>query len=94
TPANYGFVGSVPFMAPELIQGSDYNDRADIWSFGITALELANGKAPHSLFPPSDVLLKTVEDPSPTLNRKPIGMDYKYSKTFASFIDRCLQKSP
>lgn len=94
TPANYGFVGSVPFMAPELIKGSDYNDRADIWSFGITALELANGKAPHSLFPPSHVLQKIVEDPSPTLNRNPIGVNYKYSKTFASFIDRCLQKSP
>ncbi|KAH9814720.1 kinase-like domain-containing protein [Melampsora americana] len=94
TPANYGFVGSIPFMSPELITGSDYNDRADIWSFGITALELATGKAPHSLYSPSDVLSKTVLDPSPTLNRNPIGSKYKYSKSFASFIDKCLNKSP
>ncbi|KAG0149696.1 hypothetical protein CROQUDRAFT_653250 [Cronartium quercuum f. sp. fusiforme G11] len=87
------FVGTVPFMAPEVVQGLGYNDRADIWSFGITALELANGKAPHSLISPARVLLKTVEEPSPTLNRYPEGMAYEYSKAFKTFVDRCLLKS-
>lgn len=123
------FVGTVLFMAPEVVQGQSYNDRADIvsyfssstdfsfhapnirslisilhfcpvgcvrpcqWSFGITALELANGKAPHSLIAPSRVLLKTVEDPSPTLDRHPIGGAHEYSKTFKNFVDRCLVKS-
>lgn len=46
-------------MAPELIQGRQYDSSADIWSFGITALELTHGRPPRSREPPQKVLLKT-----------------------------------
>lgn len=46
-------------MAPEVIQGHKYDAKADIWSFGITALELAHGRPPKSRESPRSVLLKT-----------------------------------
>ena len=46
-------------MAPELIQGRQYDSSADIWSFGITALELTQGRPPRSRETPQRVLLGT-----------------------------------
>jgi len=45
-------------MAPELISGKQYDSSADIWSFGITAVELAQGRAPRSRSPAQQVLLQ------------------------------------
>ncbi len=45
-------------MAPELISGIHYDSSADIWSFGITALELAQGRAPRSRESSRTVLLQ------------------------------------
>jgi serine/threonine-protein kinase OSR1/STK39 len=44
------------WMAPELISGIQYDSSADIWSFGITALELAQGRAPRSQEPSRTLL--------------------------------------
>ena len=46
-------------MAPELISGKQYDASADIWSFGITALELSQGHPPRFRESPQKVLLRT-----------------------------------
>ncbi|KAI0281602.1 kinase-like domain-containing protein [Russula aff. rugulosa BPL654] len=86
------FVGTPCWMAPELISGIHYDSSADIWSFGITALELAQGRAPRSREPSRTVLSQIVEAAPPTLDRQ--GGVYKYSRAFKETVERCLVKDP
>ncbi|CAO1638343.1 unnamed protein product [Sympodiomycopsis kandeliae] len=86
------FVGTPCWMAPEVVERKHYNAKADIWSFGITALELAQGHAPHSRLPPVKVLMKTLNEEPPTLDRT--GGRFQYSKIFQDFVRVCLQKDP
>ncbi|GAA6060651.1 hypothetical protein JCM10212_001207 [Sporobolomyces blumeae] len=90
--ARKSFVGTPCWMAPEVVERKSYDSKADIWSFGITALELASGRAPNSLYPPAKALSKTILDDSPQLDRE--GGKYKYSKNMKEMIDACLIKDP
>jgi len=72
-----------------VVKGVDPSYNADIWSLGITAIELAQGRPPHFGLPVHKILSTVVRDPPPTLEH-PI----RWSAKFRDFIAKCLVKDP
>lgn len=78
-------MGSPYWMAPEVVQQSQYDSRADIWSLGITTIELATGHPPLSDYHPMRAMFLIPKAPPPKL-------DASHTPTLVRFLDRCLAK--
>ncbi|XP_068594809.1 serine/threonine-protein kinase TAO3 [Brachionichthys hirsutus] len=90
SPAN-SFVGTPYWMAPEVILAMDegqYEGKVDIWSLGITCIELAERKPPLFNMNAMSALYHIAQNDSPTLQSN------EWSDPFRSFVDYCLLKIP
>jgi mitogen-activated protein kinase kinase len=91
------FVGTGTYMAPERIQGAQYTIKSDVWSFGLTLMELAIGKFPFASDTDEpggpqgilDLLQQIVLEPAPKLPKSdafPVILD--------QIVEKCLIKDP
>ncbi|XP_078060509.1 traf2 and NCK-interacting protein kinase-like isoform X3 [Mustelus asterias] len=86
------FIGTPYWMAPEVIACDEnpdatYDFKSDLWSLGITAMEMAEGAPPLCDMHPMRALFLIPRNPPPRLKSK------KWSKKFVSFIEGCLVKN-
>jgi serine/threonine protein kinase len=80
-------VGSPYWMAPEVIRESHYDGRADVWSLGITAIEMAEGAPPHANLHPLRAIFVIPTKPAPTL-----ADPDNWSPDMLDFVRCCCQK--
>lgn len=109
SPAN-SFVGTPYWMAPEVILAMDegqYDGKVDVWSLGITCIELAERKPPYFNLNAMSALYHIAQNESPTLNQN-YGHGHSghhnnsghqrdvvdWSEAFRNFVASCLRKLP
>lgn len=89
-PSRFTVIGTPCYMAPEVLQNTDgYTEKADIWSFGITAIELAMGSAPYASMAPLQIIQKVLKAPPPILTASS-----GFSQEFRDLVKACLNYDP
>ena len=82
------FVGTVPYMSPERIQGQSYSYASDIWALGLTLHECAVGHFPYARRQGYwGILQAMIKEPSPSL-----ATEEGHPPTLCDFVDQCLRK--
>ena len=82
-------IGTPFYMSPEVIMQNKYDYKCDIWSLGITSIEMAEGEPPFSKVKGYWVLKKIITHPTKGLKNKE-----KWSKEFNDFVEKCLIYEP
>lgn len=79
-------VGTPAWMAPELIKKQPYDEKVDIWSLGMVAIELVEGEPPFLRMKHPEAMQKIVHSDPPALTSG--------SKDLRNFVSCCLKKNP
>lgn len=82
-------IGTPFWMSPEVISKNRYNHLTDIWSLGVTAIELAEGAPPYSHIHPVRAMFAIKNNPPQGLTNPE-----KWSKEFNDFVKACLKVQP
>lgn len=82
-------IGTPFWMSPEVISKSKYNKKTDIWSLGITAIEIAEGEPPYSHIHPIRAMFAIKNSPPQGLSNPNL-----WSAEFNSFVRKCLTIDP
>jgi len=83
--------GSPYWMSPQVILKKNYDMKTDIWSLGITCLELVEGQPPYSNLSPQEVLEKIAVKPP---KAKDIINEMEHTSNFINFVNLCLEIDP
>lgn len=82
-------IGSPFWMAPEVIQEVGHDSKADLWSIGILAMEMAQGQPPYATMHPMRAIFKIASGPPAALEDPE-----QWSTNLRQFLSRCLVKEP
>lgn len=91
-PERNSFMGTPYWMAPEIIEASQYDTAVDIWSLGIVAFELITGSPPYRKLHPTEAMVKIVKFGAPPLPQSVRGIPL--SMNFHKLVTSCLDKDP
>lgn len=81
------FAGTPLYISPEMVMENVYNQKVDIWSVGISCIELATGLPPNHDMEVIQAITKIPVDPAPVL-------EGDFSDSFKEFVAYCLNKNP